>query len=87
MVSIPIRLACLAFVLTATPILAQWEADSAISDGTLVKTDHPAAVEYMLIVEYGRPYQGKQFDRISLAVSKADGTIHVMERSKPSAKN
>ena len=57
------------------------------SDGTLVKTDHPAAVEYMLIVEYGRPYQGNKFDRMSLAVSKADGTVHVMDRSKAAAKD
>jgi hypothetical protein len=43
------------------------------SDGTLVKTDHPAAVQYMLIVQYGRPYQGDEFDRMSLNVSKVDG--------------
>lgn len=57
------------------------------SDGTLVKTDHPAAVQYMLIVEYKKPYQGNKFDRLSLAVSKADGTIHVMDRSKAPVKD
>ena len=50
------------------------------------KPTTPAAVEYMLIAEYGRPYQGKQFDRMNLAVSKADGTIHVLDRSKTPSK-
>lgn len=56
------------------------------SDGTLVKTDHPGAVQYILIVEYGRLYQGNRFDRLSLAVSKANGRVHVMDRSKPPTK-
>lgn len=102
MKSLAIHLVCLLRVLSAAPILAQAEAGSdglystkenikwwiqANSDGTLVKTDHPAAVQYMLIVEYGRPYQGNKFDRLSLSVSKADGTVHVMDRSKPPTKD
>ena len=54
-------------------------------DGTLVRTDRPAAMEYTLIVEYlDKMYQGKKFDRLQLAVEKsADGRIYIMDRSKP----
>jgi hypothetical protein len=54
------------------------------SDGTLIKTDYPAAIQYTLGVEYvDKPYQGLKFDRLSLAVQKAaNGKIYIMDRSK-----
>ncbi|GEM_PF-4065990 len=55
------------------------------ADGTLVKTEHAAATAYTLIVEFtDKPYQGQNFDRLSLIVQKADdGRIFILDRSKP----